>query len=42
MFVMTISSSQAKTLVDFINAEKANYIDEKVKGVPDQKSAMKI
>ena len=32
MFGMTISSSQAKTLVDFINAEKANYIEEKVKG----------
>ena len=26
MFGMTISSSQAKTLVDFIDAEKANYI----------------
>ena len=31
MFGMTISSSQAKTLVDFIDAEKANYIEEKVK-----------
>ena len=27
MFGMTISASQAKTLVDFINAEEANYID---------------
>ena len=42
MFGMTISSSQAKTLVDFINAEKANYIEEKVKGIPTQKNAMKI
>ena len=42
MFGMTISSSQAKTLVDFINAEKANYIEEKVKGIPTQKNAMEI
>ena len=35
MFGMTMSSSQAKTLVDFINAEKANYIEEKVKGIPN-------
>ena len=42
MFGMTISSSQAKTLVEFINAEKANYIEEKVKGIPNQKNAMKI
>ena len=42
MFGMTISSSQAKTLVDFINSEKANYIEEKVKGIPTQKNAMKI
>ena len=42
MFGMTISSSQAKTLVDFINAEKANYIEEKVKGIPTHKNAMEI
>ena len=42
MFGMTISSSQAKTLVDFIDAEKANYIEEKVKGIPSQKNAMEI
>ena len=42
MFGMTISSSQAKTLVDFIDAEKANYIEEKVKGIPNQKNAMEI
>mgnify|MGYP001296732539 FL=1 len=42
MFGMTISSSQAKTLVDFINSEKANYIEEKVKRVPSEKNAMEI
>ena len=42
MFGMTTWSSQAKTLVEFINAEKANYIEEKVKGIPNQKNAMKI
>ena len=42
MFGMTISASQAKTLVDFINAEEANYIEEKVKEVPEQKNAMAL
>ena len=42
MFGMTISSSQAKTLVDFIDREMAQYIEEKVKEVPDQKNAMEI
>ena len=37
MFGMTISSSQAKTLVDFIDAEKANYIEEKVREYPTRR-----